>query len=102
LKLNDLSRRQMPRLISVPFAKRLRIFSGANLFIGPIFSLQFPSTPELTSPRFLFLYGSMLLAACALIVFSLNGRLPLPVWTTSLVMLIVLIGSPTVKMLFEN
>ncbi|KKY90600.1 hypothetical protein RKT74_05510 [Leclercia pneumoniae] len=74
----------------------------AILFIGPIFSLQFPSTPELTSPRFLFLYGSMLLAACALIVFSLNGRLPLPVWTTSLVMLIVLIGSPTVKMLFEN
>lgn len=72
------------------------------MFIGSVFSSQFSSTAELTSPRFLFLYGSILLAASTLIGFSLKGRLPLPVWTAITLMLIVLIGWPVVKMLFEN
>ncbi|AUV54238.1 hypothetical protein B1209_17160 [Raoultella planticola] len=76
--------------------------SLAVMLIGPIFSLLFPSTAELTSPRFLFLYGSTLMAVSMLIGFSLKGHLPLPIWTAIVLMLIVLIGLPTIKFLFEN
>ena len=72
------------------------------MFIGSVFSLQFSSTAELSSPRFLFLYGSMLLAASILTGFSLKGRLPLPVWTAVALMLLVLVGWPVIKLLFEN
>lgn len=74
----------------------------AVMLTGSIFSSLFPSTAELTSPRFLFLYGSMLLAASTLIGFSLKGRLPFPGWTAITLMLIVLIGLPVIKLLFKN
>lgn len=74
----------------------------AVIFIGSIFSSLFPSTAELTSPRFLFLYGSALIAASILIGFSLKGRLPLAKWTAISLMAIVLIGLPVIKWLFEN
>ena len=74
----------------------------AVMFVGQIFSFQFSSTAELSSPRFLFLYGSSLLAGSMLVGFSLKRYLPLPVWTAVTLMLIVLIGSPVVKVLFEN
>jgi len=74
----------------------------AVMFVGQIFSFQFSSTAELTSPRFVFLYGSSLLAGSMLIGFTLKRYLPLPVWTAVTLMLIVLIGSPVVKILFEN
>ncbi|WP_137765152.1 hypothetical protein [Nissabacter sp. SGAir0207] len=72
------------------------------MFVGQIFSFLFPSTAELTSPRFLFLYGSSLLAGSTLIGFSLKRYFPLPIWTAVALMLIVLIGSPVLKLLFEN
>lgn len=72
------------------------------MLMGPIFSSLFPSTAGLPSPRFLFLYGSTLMATSILSGFSLKGRLPLPIWTAIALMLIVLIGLPIIKLLFDN